>query len=176
MAKQMTKKDKVIAALNEARGMELLAISQYMNQHYGLDDSDFGELAAQVKLIAIDEMQHAERFAERVKELGGEPTAELAGKVKRGQKVQEVFAFDVGEEEGAIEAYNGFLKVCMDNGDSISARLLEEIINEEQEHLNYFDGVRDHIENLGAAYLAHKAGTSSATGLNTMGFVARKGQ
>ncbi len=172
----MSKKENVIEVLNKARSMELLAIGQYMNQHYGLDDSDFGELAAQVKLIAIDEMQHAERFAERVKELGGEPATEMGGKVEKGQKVQVVFPFDAKLEDETVEIYNDFLKTCVENGDSISARVFEEIIDEEQAHFNYFDNVREHIEELGAAYLAQKAGTPSATGLNTMGFVARKGQ
>ncbi|HON23533.1 MAG TPA: ferritin-like domain-containing protein, partial [Syntrophales bacterium] len=75
-----TRKAKVIEVLNKARAMELQAIHQYMNQHYNLDDMDYGELAANVKLIAIDEMRHAEMFAERIKELGGEPTTEPAGK------------------------------------------------------------------------------------------------
>ena len=79
------RKKKVIEVLNKARAMELQAIHQYMNQHYNLDDMDYGELAAKVKLIAIDEMRHAEMFAERIKELGGEPTTELAGKVAKGQ-------------------------------------------------------------------------------------------
>ena len=47
------RKNKVIGVLNEARSMELHAISQYMNQHYGLDNMDYGELAKNVKLIAI---------------------------------------------------------------------------------------------------------------------------
>ena len=69
------RKEKVIDALNKARSMELQAIHQYMNQHYNLDDMDYGEMAAKVKLIAIDEMRHAEAFAERIKELGGKPSA-----------------------------------------------------------------------------------------------------
>ena len=73
------RKGKVIGVLNEARGMELHAISQYMNQHYGLDDMDYGELAKNVKLIAIDEMRHAEMFAERIKELGPAYLARIAG-------------------------------------------------------------------------------------------------
>jgi bacterioferritin len=48
--------------------MELHAIAQYMNQHYNLDDRDYGDMAAKIKLIAIDEMRHAEMFAERIKE------------------------------------------------------------------------------------------------------------
>ena len=67
------RKQKVLAALNKARAMELLAIGQYMNQHYKLDDMDYGELAGKIKLIAIDEMRHAEMFAERIKELAANP-------------------------------------------------------------------------------------------------------
>jgi bacterioferritin len=66
------RRQKVIEVLSKARSMELYAIIQYMNQHYNLDDMDYGELAGKVKLIAIDEMRHAEMFAERIKELGGE--------------------------------------------------------------------------------------------------------
>jgi bacterioferritin len=73
------RRKKVIEVLNKARSMELLAITQYMNQHYNLDDMDYGTLAGKVKLIAIDEMRHAEMFAERIKELGGEPTTEPDG-------------------------------------------------------------------------------------------------
>jgi bacterioferritin len=70
------KRAKVIEVLNKARAMELQAITQYMNQHFNLDDMDYGDLAAKIKLIAIDEMRHAEMFAERIKELSGEPTIE----------------------------------------------------------------------------------------------------
>ena len=111
--------------LNKARAMELQAIHQYMNHHYNLDDSDYGEMAAQVTLIAIDEMRHAEMFAERIKELGGEPTTELAGKVEKGQEVESIFAFDAKEEDKAIVAYSQFLSVCQEKGDTISTKLLE---------------------------------------------------
>ncbi|MBL7214164.1 MAG: bacterioferritin [Phycisphaerae bacterium] len=167
-------KKAVIDVLNKARAMELQAIGQYMNQHYNLDDMDYGELAAKVKLIAIDEMQHAEMFAERIKELGGEPTADLADKVKKGQKVEALFPFDAKLEDDTVAIYNGFLKTCGENGDNISVKIFEDIIAQEQVHFNYFDNVRGHIENLGQAYLARIAGTPSATGLATQGFVARE--
>ena len=174
-ASKEERRKNVIDVLNKARALELAAISQYMNQHYGLDDMDFGELAGQVKLIAIDEMRHAEMFAERIKELGGEPTADPAGPTERGQNVEAIFGFDAKAEDDAIDAYNKFLGVCRDNGDSTSVKLFEAVIDEEQEHLNYFDGVDDHIDKLNGAYLARKAGTPSNTGLNTQGFVARQG-
>jgi len=169
------KKNKVIGVLDKARAMELQAIHQYMNQHYNLDDMDYGEMAAKMKLIAIDEMRHAEMFAERIKELGGEPTADPAGKIEKGQKVESIFSFDANLEDDAIAAYNQFLLVCMENGDSTSMKLFEAIIDEEQAHLNYFDSVSGHIEQLGSVYLAQMAGTPSSTGLQPQGFVVRQG-
>ena len=164
------RKENVIEVLNKARAMELIAISQYMNQHYNLDDMDYGELAAKLKLIAIDEMRHAENFAERIKELGGEPVTGHEGKIVKGQTVEKVFPFDSELEDDTIDAYNQFALVCRENGDSVSMKLFETIIDEEQIHFNYFDNVTDHIQKLGDTYLAKLAGTSSATGLGNSGF------
>jgi len=164
----------VIEVLNKARAMELQAISQYMNQHYGLDDMDFGELAANMKLIAIDEMRHAESFAERIKELGGEPTAEPAAKTVKGQQVEKIFPFDADLEDHTIDVYNQFAAVCRENGDSVSQKLFETIIEEEQSHFNYFDNVDQHIKKMGNTYLARIAGTPSSTGLAPQGFVIRE--
>ena len=170
-----TKKKKVIEVLNKARSMELQAIYQYMNQHYNLDNMDYGDLALKVKLIAIDEMRHAEMFAERIKELDGEPTAESAAKVEKGQRVEAIFPFDAKLEDDTIDIYNKFLLVCRDNGDSTSMKLFETIIDEEQIHFNYFDNVGEHIEKLGAAYLSQIAGTPADTGTLAQGFIATQG-
>jgi bacterioferritin len=165
----------VIEVLNKARGMELHAIHQYMNQHYNMDNMDYGELAAKLKLIAIDEMRHAEMFAERVKELGGEPVTEHGAKVQKGQKVQEVFSFDAKLEDNTIDVYNQFAAVCRQNGDSISMKVFETIIDEEQIHYNYFDNVDGHIKTLGDTFLAKIAGTPASTGLTPKGFAIGTG-
>lgn len=120
-------------------------------------------------------MKHAEDFAERIKELGGEPVTDRAAEVVPAQPVEKIFPFDSNLEDDTIDKYNQFQKVCVENGDSISAKLFERIIDEEQMHLNYFDDIGDHIEQLGAAFLAQKAGTPSDTGVTIMGFVAQKG-
>ena len=169
------RKEKVIEVLNKARSMELHAIHQYMNQHYNLDNWDYGDMAAKVKLIAIDEMRHAEMFADRVEELGGQPTTDPAAKSVKGQNVEAIFPFDANLEDNTMATYNDFLMVCRENGDSSSLKLFELIIEEEQIHYNYFDNVSTHIKDLDGTYLAQIAGTPSATGLNTLGFVARRG-
>ena len=100
------RRNNVIAVLNKAREMELQAITQYMNQHYNLDEMDFGELASKIKLIAIDEMRHAEMFAERIKELGGDPATGYDGKIAKGQSPEKIFSFDSVLEDDTIDAYN----------------------------------------------------------------------
>ena len=174
-ASRAKQKEKVVEVLNKARAMELHAITQYMNQHYNLDNWDYGDMAAKVKLIAIDEMRHAEMFAERIKELDGEPTAEPAAKTQKGQKVETLFRFDANLEDATIAAYNEYAEVCRNNGDRITMKLFEAIMDEEQIHFNYFDNVDDHIKNLDGTYLAQIAGTPSSTGLQTQGFAARQG-
>jgi bacterioferritin len=169
-AAKTQRRKKVIDVLNKARAMELQAIYQYMNQHYNLDDMDYGELAGKMKLIAIDEMRHAETFAERVKELGGEPVTGHDGKIAKGQVVNKIFSFDALLEDDTIDVYNQFALVCRENGDSVSMKIFEDIIEEEQIHYNYFDNVDSHIKKLGDTYLAKIAGTSSSTGLGPSGF------
>ncbi len=165
----------VIDALNKARADELAAILQYMAQHYFLDDADYGPVASNIKLIAIDEMRHAEMFAERIYELGGTPVSEPARPAVKGQKIQQAMEFDADSETGAIADYNKYLETCLSNRDSISAKILEQIIKEEQAHLSYFENVRDHIKELGAAYLAQIAGGPADSGGPARGFVAGTG-
>ena len=119
-ASKEERRQKVIEVLNKARAMGLHAIHQEMNQHYNLDDMDYGELAAKIKLIAIDEMRHAEMFAERVKELGGEPVTGHDETVAKGQKVEAIFPFDAALEDDTIDLYNQFLLVCRDNATALA--------------------------------------------------------
>ncbi len=147
---------KVIEVLNKARAMEMYAIIQYMNQHYGLDDDNYGVLAKKMKKIAIEEMKHAEMFAERIHEICGEaePTTAVDGEIIRGQEVEVIYGFDAKVEDDTMVKYNEFMKICRDNNDSVSATLFETIIKDEQEHFNYFDDTATHIQKLAGSFLA----------------------
>lgn len=154
----------VIDALNKARSMELQAIHQYMIQHYILDDLDYGQLCAWQKLIAVDEMNHAEDFAERIEALGGKPTCDMAGPVVQPQPVEEIYLFDTALEENTVATYDKLAEICRQNGDQASAGLFEEIIKDELVHLSYYKETAGHIKTLGAAFLAKYAATSKHTG------------
>lgn len=149
---------KVIDLLNKARSRELTAISQYMSQHYELEDTDFGKLASKFKEIGITEMKHAEKLAERILFLNGEPTSKPDALPKKGQQIPQMLTTNMALESSAIKLYNEAAMVCAGEKDQISKELFEELLKEEEDHLNYFENVKDHIEKLGTAYLATLAG------------------
>lgn len=149
---------KVIDLLNKARSRELTAISQYMAQHYELEDSDFGKLASKFKEIAIAEMKHAEKLAERVLFLKGEATSKPDGVAKKGQKIAEMLNTDMALEAAAMKMYNEAAVACAADKDQISKELFEELLKDEEDHFNYFENVKNHIDKLGAAYLATLVG------------------
>ncbi|MGQ9645617.1 MAG: bacterioferritin [Thermodesulfobacteriota bacterium] len=149
---------KVIDLLNEARSRELTAITQYMAQHYELEDQDFGKLASRLKEIAIQEMKHAEKLAERILYLKGEPTSKPDAVVKKGQSIADMLATDMVLETQAIEMYNNGSVVCAAEKDQISKEVFEELLKDEEEHLNVFENIKNHVDKMGAAYLATLTG------------------
>jgi len=149
---------KVIDLLNKARSREIAAITQYMAQHYELEDSDFGKLASKFKEIAIAEMKHAEKLAERILFLKGEPTSKPDGLSKKGQKIAEMLNTNMALEAAAMKMYNEASLVCAAEKDQISKELFEELLKDEEDHFNYFENVKDHLDKLGVAYLATLVG------------------
>ena len=145
---------RVIDLLNAARSRELTAIVQYMSQHYELEDRDFGKLASKFKEIGIAEMKHAEKLAERILFLKGEPTSKPDAAPKKGQEIVEMLKTNMGLEAQAIKMYNDSSVICAAEKDQISKEVFEELLKDEEDHFNYFENVKDHIEKLGAPYLA----------------------
>jgi bacterioferritin len=149
---------KVIDLLNAARSRELGAITQYMAQHYELEDQDYGKLAKKLKEIGIQEMKHAEALAERILFLKGEPTSKPDGIAKKGQSIAEMLKTDMALESAAIKMYNEAAVVCAAEKDQVSKQLFEKLLGEEEGHFNDFENVKDHLEKMGDAYLATLAG------------------
>jgi len=149
---------KVIDLLNAARSKELGAITQYMAQHYELEDQDYGKLAKKLKEIGIQEMKHAEALAERILFLEGEPTTKPDGIAKKGQSIGDMLKTDMALESTAIKMYNEAAVICAAEKDQISKQLFEKLLGEEEGHFNDFENVKDHLEKMGDAYMATLAG------------------
>ena len=149
---------KVIDLLNKARSAELGAINQYMIHHYELEDKDFGKLASKIKEISIVEMKHAEKLAERILFLKGEPTSKPDSSPKKGQEIPEILATDMAFEAQAVKMYNDAAVICAAEKDQKSKDLFEEFLSDEEGHLNFFGNIKDHVDKLGAAYIATLTG------------------
>jgi len=149
---------KVIELLNQARARELSAIMQYMAHHYELEDKEYGKLGGIMKKIAIEEMKHAEDLAERILFLNGVPTNKPDTEVKKGQTIPEMLATDEALEQQAVEMYNAASVVCAAEKDQISKQLFEKLLGEEEGHLDRFQNIKEHVDALGAAYIATLTG------------------
>jgi bacterioferritin len=149
---------KVIDLLNQARSRELGAILQYMAQHYELANDDYGKLAKVLKTTAIVEMKHAEILAERVLFLGGAPTSKPTPEVRKGQKVADMIATDIGLEEDAVQLYNAAAVACAEALDQVSKGIFEALLNDEDGHLDMFQNIKDHMDKLGDVYLVTLTG------------------
>lgn len=145
---------KVIYLLNQARSAELGAISQYMIHHYELEDAGFSKLAIKIKEVAIAEMKHAEKLAERILLLKGEATSKPDLIPQKGQELAEILATDVALEQKALQMYNEAAAICAAEKDAKSKDLFEELVAEEEEHLHTLENFKRHIDKMGSAYLA----------------------
>ncbi len=103
-------------------------------------------------------MKHAEALAERILFLKGSPTSKPDAEAKKGQKIEEMLATNVGLETTAIKMYNEASLVCAQEKDQISKQLFEKLLGEEESHLNDFENIKNHIEKMGTAYLATLVG------------------
>jgi bacterioferritin len=129
-----------------------------MGQHYELEDQDFGKLASKLKEIAIAEMKHAEKLAERILFLHGVPTSKPDGEAKKGQAIPEMLTTNIGLESQAIKMYNEAALACAAEKDQVSKEVFEELLKEEEDHLNTFENIKNHVEKIGQAYLATLTG------------------
>ena len=165
MAKAKAKgKQVAIDWLNKGRARELTAVLTYMAQHYELEDGDIGKLADTIKKVGIQEMKHAEDFAERILYLGGEPTSRPDAKVKKGMSLPEMLEADVALEQQAVAMYNEAARACEEAGDHTTAQLLIRILAEEEAHVDLFSAIGDHLAKHGDAYLATLLGGSADEG------------
>jgi bacterioferritin len=148
----------VIDLLTEARLRELEAIDQYMIHHDELENKDLGKLASQIKEIAIAKVKHAQKLAERILFLKGEPISETDPTSKKGQEIPEMLATDVALERRAVKMYNEAAAICASEKDQKSKDLFDEFLSDEEDHLNFFEKVEDHVNKLGAADIATLTG------------------
>jgi bacterioferritin len=147
-------KTKSIELLNKAVADELSAVHQYMYFHFHCDDQGFDLLANLFKRTAIQEMIHVERLAERILFLKGEVDMSLAHSVSPVHDVREMLKMAAHMEEESAKEYNHWANECAQNADSVSKKLFEELVGDEERHQNQYEDELENLEKYGDNYLA----------------------
>ncbi|NMC79325.1 MAG: bacterioferritin [Chloroflexi bacterium] len=146
--------EKSIALLNQAVADELAAVHQYMYFHFHLDDQGYDLLSALFKRTAIQEMGHVEILAERILFLDGEVIMKTASDVNPAQAVNEMLEMARKMEEDSARSYNLWANECSANADSVSKKIFEQLVGEEETHFDQFDNELDKVKQFGERYLA----------------------
>jgi bacterioferritin len=147
-------KEKSIELLNKAIGDELSAVHQYMYFHFHCDDQGYDLLAGLYRRTAIEEMQHVEMLAERILFLGGEVEMILSDKVEKIHDVTDMLNKSRGMEESSAQDYNQWANECAQNADSVSKKLFEDLVVDEERHFDQYDTEMDNLKKFGDNYLA----------------------
>jgi len=141
--------DKVLAVLNSLLADELTAINQYMVHSEMCDNWKYVALAKADEKRAIDEMKHAEKLIGRMLFLEGSPIVSKLNDIHIGAAVEAQHHNDAAAELTAIKAYNDAIKATGDLGDFGTRELLEAILRDEEDHLDWLEAQQDQIQQMG---------------------------
>ncbi|QDP19172.1 bacterioferritin [Sphingomonas xanthus] len=140
---------KVIALLNEALKAELTAINQYWLHYRMLDNWGVARLAEYERHESIDEMKHADQFAERILFLDGLPNFQALGSLRIGENVEEILKADLAAELEAVEMYRAAVATCEELRDYGSRDLFADVLKKEEEHVDFLETQFDMISRMG---------------------------
>jgi len=148
---------KVLAILQEVLKAELTAINQYFLHAEMCENWGYHRLAAHTRKESIEEMRHAEKLLERMLLLDGSPSMSDYFKINIGQNVEAQFKNDLQVEYEAVKRLNAGIAACVDAGDNGSRELLEKILVDEEEHVDYLEAQIHAIGEMGIEnYLAQQ--------------------
>jgi bacterioferritin len=142
---------KVLEQLNAALRSELTAIVQYMVQAEMCDNWGYLRLGQLTKKRAFEEMKHAEGLIERIIFLDGTPEVNVPLTPQVGANVQKQLEIDLKDEIEAVHQYNGSIKVCEAEKDEGSRELFEEMIEDEERHVDFLEAQLHSLNEMGIA-------------------------
>ncbi len=148
--------EKVIGYLNAALKNELTAINQYWLHYRLLDNWGYKELAKKWREESIEEMEHADRFTDRILFLEGFPNMQVLDPLRIGQNIQEVLECDLAAEYDARAIYQEAASYCDSMGDRVSKNLFEELMAEEEGPIDFLETQLELIKQVGLQLYAQR--------------------
>lgn len=140
---------KIIEALNKRASEELAAVLQYMVHAELCENWGYKKLAQVIEKRAITEMRHWEKLVKRIIFLEGKPIVTEIAPVYIAEDVEKIHPNDLQAEYGAQKAYNDTIKLAADLGDHGTKMILEEILRDEEEHIDWLEAQLDQMKHTG---------------------------
>ena len=140
---------KVIEYLNRGLKSELTAVSQYWLHFRMLNDWGYIDLAKFWRKESIEEMNHADRFVDRILFLDGFPNLQELEPLRIGQTVQEIIECDLAAENGARSLYLEAAQYCESINERVSKNLFEDLASDEEGHIDFLETQLDLLERIG---------------------------
>ncbi|MEU1386235.1 MULTISPECIES: bacterioferritin [unclassified Nonomuraea] len=148
----------IIELLNEQLTAELTAINQYFLHAKMQENWGYTKLAKHTRDESFEEMRHAERLTDRILFLEGLPNYQRLGTLHIGQTVEEQLKADLEVELAVVERLRPAIQLMREKGDITSARIFEDILEDEEEHIDYLETELGLMRSLGEQlYLARYA-------------------
>ncbi|MCV7279040.1 bacterioferritin [Mycolicibacterium flavescens] len=129
----------VLKLLNEQLTSELTAINQYFLHSKMQANWGFTELAEYTRKESFEEMNHAEDITNRILLLDGLPNYQRLFSLRIGQTLREQFEADLAIEHEVVQRLRPGIMMCREKGDATSATLLEKILANEEDHIDYLE-------------------------------------
>ena len=139
----------IVETLNHLLTEELTAINQYIVHSEMCDNWGYARLHKEIEKIAIDEMRHAEKLIGRILFLEGLPAVGKLNPIAVGSDVKAIIESDLGGEADAIASYNKAIQKANALLDAGTREMFEDILEDEERHLDFHESRRDQIEQMG---------------------------
>ena len=150
---------KVIDYLNKGLRHELTAINQYWLHYRVLNNWGLLEMAKTWRKESIEEMEHADKFTDRILFLDGFPNMQVLDPLRIGQNVREIIECDLATELSARALYQEAATYCHGVKDYVSRDLFEELMKDEEHHIDFLESQLDLVAQLGVQlYAQHHIG------------------
>jgi len=149
----------ILEKLNALLADELTAVNQYIVHSEMCADWGYERLHEAIEKRAIDEMKHAESLIGRIIFLEGIPIVSTLNEISIGPEVEAQHKNDLKAELGAVKAYNEGIRLAVEVGDNGTRELLESILKDEEEHVDWLEAQLDQIQQMGIQnYLVEQIG------------------
>ena len=148
---------RIIDVLNQVLRKELTGINQYFIHSRMCKNWGYAVLAKHAYDESIDEMKHADKIIERILFLDGVPNLSDYDPIRVGPDVRQQLAGDLGLEMAALQVLRPAVALCLEVGDHATRELLEHIVEDEEQHVDWIEAQLHKINEVGyQGYLAQQ--------------------